>query len=524
MKSRKILSAFLAAMLAVSGAMLPASADNEPAHPEKPPVSGDVNCDGKITVSDAVLIARINAEDSTVQLNDFGRYAADANQDGDIDSNDLTDILRYIAGIIPTLSYKNVNQSYSAVNLTKDITIPEEQEAETADGFRASQLNFTANLLKAVAKEKGTEKNMLISPYSVAMALAMTTNGAKGDTLAEMEKVLGDKLDIAKLNDSYLKILLDTQQNMKDYSAKLDIANSIWYHQDPERIKVPEQFLRNTVNYYHASAYAAKDFDEPVINDINSWVFQNTHGMINGILPKPQSPYDYADVVMILVNALAFEADWSVKFRDDQVVMRDFTLQDGTKFKADMMYCEESDYFESEKAVGFKKYYDGWKYSYIGILPNEDITVENYIANLDEKELETFLGSATDKYELHISMPKYSYDFDASLKEPLINMGMPTAFDDSVADFTGLDESGTLERTAISDVLHKTYIKVDQNGTKAGAVTAVIMAKATSVGPSNIKNVNLDRPFLYMIYDEEAKLPVFIGTVMQPDESEKAKD
>lgn len=521
MKSRKLASAFLAAVLAVSAAVAPVSADNTPV--EEPHMFGDVNGDSQITVADAVLIARINAEDTSLHLSEMSVIAADANRDGVRDSDDLTDVLRYIAGLLSDLNYKNVEHSYAAKNLTEAITIPEEQESDYASGFRASQLNFTANMLKEVAKEKGTDKNMLISPYSIAMALGMTANGAKEETLAEMEKVLGGDLKLSDLNESYLKILLDAASR-KEWKDQLSIANSIWYHQNPERIKVPEQFLNDTVNYYHASAYAAKDFDKPVIQDINAWVSENTRGMISKILDEPKSPYDYDNIVMILVNALAFEADWSVKFRHDQVHPGKFTLQDGSKFETDMMYCDESTYFESDKAVGFKKYYDGHKYSYIAMLPNEDITVGEYIASFDSEELTKFLGSATDQYEVNISMPKYTYDFDASLKEPLKNMGMPTAFDDSKADFTGLDASGTTERTYISNVIHKTHIKVDETGTKAGAVTAVIMAKATSVGPQFNKNVNLNRPFLYMIYDEEAQLPIFIGTVMQPDASKETEE
>jgi len=527
MKKNRLFSAFLAAVLAVCGTAIPASAADK--QMEKPYEFGDVNGDGTITVSDAVLIARISAEDSSLHLNDFARIAADANQDGQCDQKDLTDILRYIAGLQTTISgkYEDEDHLYTAKNLTEGMTDTLELEAEQAEGFRSAQLDFTANLLKQVAKEKGTANNMLISPYSVAMALGMTANGAKEDTLAEMEKVLGGKLNMKALNESYLNILQHSpasgttesrSDGYNDYKdASLDIANSIWYHQDPTRIKVPEQFLKNTVDYYHASAYAAKDFDLPVIQDINYWVRSNTHGMIDKILQEDK-PYD--DVVMVLVNALAFEGDWSIPYRDDQVHKSVFNLENGKEFDTDMMYCDEYIYLEDKEAVGFKKRYAGGKYSFIGVLPNKDISIADYTANLDGKKLEKFLDSATSMYDVHTCMPKFTYDFDANLNNPLIEMGMPTAFDSSKADFTGLDASGTTEKTYISDVLHKTHIELDQKGTRAAAVTAVIMAKATSVGPDTTKTVYLDRPFVYMIYDEEAKLPVFIGTVMEPSAAE----
>ena len=150
------------------------------------------------------------------------------------------------------------------------------------------------------------------------------------------------------------------------------------------------------------------------------------------------------------------------------------------------------------------------------MLPDEDISVGTYTAQLDEKELTAFLDSETTDYDVQIAMPKYTYDFSANLNSPLKEMGMPTAFDNSAADFTGLNTSNVNRNTYISDVLHKTHITVDESGTKAGAVTAVIMAENAIAMPKEVKNVRLDRPFLYMLYDEEAKLPIFIGTVMKP--------
>ena len=529
MKKTKLVSAFLAAMLAVSSTMIPVSAE------EGPYQFGDVNGDGKINISDAVLIARINAEDSTVQLSDYSAVAADANQDGNVDADDLTDILRYLAGLIPALNSRttDVNHSYTAKNLTEGLTSqfhPEEDtEIELAEGFRAAQLDFTANLLKESAKEKGTGKSILVSPYSVGMALGMTANGAKEQTLTEMETVLGGSLKMSDLNKSYLNILLNspksgTENTFSDgyneyRSATLDIANSIWYHEDPNLIQVPEQFLKDTVDYYNAEAYAAENFDLPVIKDINHWVRTNTHGMIDKILPE-NKPLSDDPVVMILVNALAFEGDWSVPFRNDQVWPADFTLENGEKFKTDMMYDDGHSYFEDDSAVGFKKAYLGGKYSFIGVLPNEGITIDEYTKNLTGEKLEKFLDSETTEYEVDYAFPKFQYDFDLSLKNPLIEMGMPSAFDGEKADFSGLNGRED-QQTYISDVLHKTHIEVDQKGTRAAAVTAVIMAECTAIGPDFRKSVTLDRPFVYMIYDEEAKLPVFIGTVMEPSESTK---
>ncbi|MBP0986849.1 MAG: serpin family protein, partial [Oscillospiraceae bacterium] len=408
-----------------------------------------------------------------------------------------------------------------------NVTAATELETEPAEGFRAAQLNFTANLLKESAKAKGTEKSILVSPYSVAMALGMTANGAKEQTRTEMETVLGGSLKMDELNNSYLNILQNspksgTEEVVSDgyneyRSATLDIANSIWYNEDPNLIQVPEEFLQKSVDYYGAEAFAANGFELPVIKDINYWVRNNTHGMIDKILPENEN-ISIDPIVMILVNALAFEGDWSVPFRNDQVSAADFTLENGEKFKTDMMYDDDHIYFEDDSAVGFKKYYEGGKYSFIGVLPNEELTISQYVGNLTGEKLQKFLDSESRDYEVDYAFPKFKYDFDLSLKNPLIEMGMPSAFDGDKADFSGLNERPD-QQTYISDVLHKTHIEVDQKGTRAAAVTAVIMAECTAVGPEFHKTVRLDRPFVYMIYDEERKLPVFIGTVMQPSEA-----
>ena len=524
----------LAAMLAVCSTAIPASADLEVAH-----TLGDVNGDGDITVSDAVLVARIAAEDSSLTtISQAALNAADVNQDGMTDQGDLTNMLRYIAGLIPFVSgEKDAGpHDYAATNLTENVTKQLDLDAQTAEGFRSAQLDFTANLLKGVAKEKGTADNMLVSPYSVAMALGMTANGAKGETLAEMEKVLGGKLNLKDLNESYLSILQHSpsSENVKTISdmsgddeynsrpATLDIADSVWYQKDPNKMVVPEQFLHNMVDYYHAEAYAAENFNLPVIKDINYWVKQKTHGMINGILPEDGSK-SYDNMVMVLINALAFEGDWSSPFEDGQVHRKEFTMENGKIMASDMMYDDGNTYYEDEEAIGFKKYYQGYKYSFIGVLPNKDISIADYTKNLDGKKLEAFLNSETHDYDVDYSIPKFKYDFSLSLKGTLIEMGMPTAFDNSKADFTGLC-SGAEDVTYIDDVLHKTFIELDQKGTRAAAVTAVLMYNEGVAAPRETKTVILDRPFVYMIYDEEAKLPVFIGSVMQPSEAGSQAD
>ena len=190
---------------------------------------------------------------------------------------------------------------------------------------------------------------------------------------------------------------------------------------------------------------------------------------------------------------------------------RTFTKEDGTKQKATLMYSEESTYLEDEKATGFIKYYKDKKYAFAGLLPKEGVTVAEYVAWLNEERLQELFAGAK-KTVVNAALPKFETEYDILLNDVLISMGMPDAFCSS-ADFSKM---ATSERgdIFINRVLHKTFISVDELGTKAGAVTAVEMTDESAMIPAEYYNVFLDRPFVYMLIDCETNQPFFIGTMM----------
>ena len=167
-------------------------------------------------------------------------------------------------------------------------------------------------------------------------------------------------------------------------------------------------------------------------------------------------------------------------------------------------------YIETENALGFKKDYKDRKYSFVALLPNENITLEEYINSLDAGELLESIGNVKSGV-VYTAIPKFSYDYELRMKDVLKELGIPTAFDAGCADFSSMGkyEDGNI---FISQVIHKTSITVGERGTRAGAVTAVIMDGASSA-PVEPKEIILDRPFLYMIIDNETDLPIFIGTL-----------
>ena len=387
----------------------------------------------------------------------------------------------------------------SANDLMKDVPAKAVDVLPDMDAGAAAAADFGVRLFKT-SMEEG--KNTLISPLSVLYALAMTANGADGETLAQMEQVLG--MDVDNLN-SYMLAYLDLLPESKDY--KMSLANSIWFKDDPNFL-VEQSFLQTNADYYGAGAYKAA-FDEGTRNDINNWVKEHTDGMIPEILDEIPD-----EAIMYLVNALAFDAKWADEYEEHQIREGRFTKEDGTRQDVDMMHSEEYTYLEDEMATGFIKYYKDRKYAFVAMLPNEGVTVSQYVDSLTGEHLRELLNNPQD-LTVFASIPKFETEYDTEMSEVLQEMGMTDAFDWQVADFSRL---GTYNvdgmNICISRVLHKTFISVSEQGTRAGAATAVEMVAEGAMEIVDFKEVVLDRPFVYMLIDCETNLPFFIGTMM----------
>ena len=384
-----------------------------------------------------------------------------------------------------------------AKNLMDGITPNNVDALDDLSSQNADVTDFAIRLFKA-SNENG--KNTLISPLSVLCALAMTANGAEEETLAQMEEVLGMTTD--ELNLYLYSYIKNLPQGDK---YKLSLANSIWFTED-ERFTVNQDFLQTNADYYGADVYKAP-FDKQTLKDINNWVKHNTDDMIPEILDKIPE-----EAIMYLVNALAFEAEWMEIYEKQQVRDGKFTKEDGTKQDVEFMYSTEGTYLEDENAIGFKKYYKGGKYAFVAMLPNEGVSVSEYIASLNGESLNALLSNP--QYgTVYTSIPKFETEYTVEMAEILKGMGMTEAFDMYNADFEGLGTS-TAGNIYISRVLHKTFISVGEKGTKAGAATVVEMADGAAAEPQEPKEVYLDRPFVYMLLDCENNIPFFIGTMM----------
>ena len=401
--------------------------------------------------------------------------------------------------IITMLSGLTACTSGSSDDLMKDV--PGKAQAVQPDmkSGAAAAADFGVRLFQT-SLEDG--KNTLISPLSVLYALAMTANGADGDTLAQMEQVLG--MDCAYLNE-FMLAYMDLLPQWED--CKLNLANAIWFKDDPN-FDVEQDFLQNNADYYRAGIYKAP-FDDSTKQDINDWVKEHTAGMIPQILDEIPE-----EAVMYLVNALAFEAVWQVVYEEYQVRPGIFTREDGTQTEIELMHSEERRYLEDELATGFIKHYTEGRYAFAALLPKEGVSVQDYVESLTGAHL---LELLSDPEEIMVlaAMPKFETAYDIEMSEVLKEMGMSDAFDWRTADFSRLGSYHADDMNiVINRVLHKTFLSVGEQGTKAGAATAVEMVAEGAMEIPEYKTVTLDRPFVYLLIDCETNLPSFIGTMM----------
>lgn len=384
----------------------------------------------------------------------------------------------------PDLQARDLTKTVSARKIDTDGALSEASAQAVTD--------FCVELFQESCLTGG---NALLSPVSVLYALAMAANGAQGDTLAQMEDTFG--LSIQDL-DRYLAAFREAIPR----NSGVSIANSLWLR-DREDLTVEESFLQTNADYFSPDIYLAP-FDGTTVSDINRWVETRTDGMIPRLVEElPET------AVFCLINALSFEQKWEEVYEKDQVRPGTFTLEDGTERTVDMMYSEEGCFLEDEDTLGFLKYYKGRDYAFVALLPEEGTPLVEYAASLTGEKLRHMLSDIQEGV-VSAALPKFQMEDTLSLAEPLTAMGITDAFKPDLADLSALGSCGD-DSLYISQVLHKTFLAVDEQKTRAAAVTFV----AGDAGDCFVgREVILDRPFLCLLIHCETGLPLFMGTVM----------
>lgn len=388
----------------------------------------------------------------------------------------------------------------AADDLMQGITAVAQPQTELSALEAEAIAGFSVRLLENCSTEGAST---LVSPLSVLQALGMTALGAQGNTRDELEAAFGMSADrLASVMHAWNSALAQTD------TCALHLANSIWFTDDANFTVQPE-FLQKNADWYGAGALRIP-FDNTAVRTVNRWVSEHTDGQIPKMLEQI-SP----DAVMLLVNALSFDAEWRDMYRPYQVRDASFTREDGTSVQVSMMYSEENVYLSDENASGFIRYYAGGDYAFAALLPDEGISVAEYVESLTGERLYAILSEPQRK-TVETGLPSFETGSSFELSDALRSLGINDAFDSLCADFSDIGEAEDAV-LVIGQILHKTTISVTERGTRAGAATVVEIDAATDCVPDDEPaRVVLDRPFVYMLIDCETNLPFFIGTMMDP--------
>lgn len=366
---------------------------------------------------------------------------------------------------------------------------------------------FGLELFSRAAAIAKTNENTLVSPLSVSLALAMTYNGAQGQTKTDMEKTLKlAGLTSEQINSAYQSLVAALQSS--DPDVLLEMANAIYFRQG---FTVLPDFISVNQKYYNA-AVNALDFGSPhAVNTINAWVAQKTKDKIPTIINQIES-----DLVMILLNAVYFNGIWKYKFDDQNTRNLTFRLENGTTKETPMMNQEASlEYLSNSLFSAVNLPYGKGQFQMTVILPKENKTTADVISELNMENWRTWMKSFKTEKKVEVTMPRFKFAWELKLNQLLTDMGMGSAFSSVAADFSGINKDRDLY---IGYVIHKTYVDVNENGTEAAAVTAVGIF-ITSAPPTDLQKIyfTVDRPFLFTITEKSTGAILFIGEVTNPE-------
>lgn len=351
--------------------------------------------------------------------------------------------------------------------------------------FRNGLAAFSMKLM-ATCYEGDT---MMISPLSVYTALGMLANGAEGETKKQLEDMFG--CSVSDINKGVAYLIAYTEQQ-----DVLRIANSIWLNSDVD-MEVKKEFLSICGDYYRSAVFRAPFSDKSTIGDINNWVKKNTKNRIEKIMEQLNP-----ELVMVLMNAITFDGEWVEPFKAENTCDEDtFTRADGSVKKVDIMYGNADRYFEDDDMTGCEKHYKKG-YLFRAYLPKEGKSVADLLQKLSENRTLTYLNSD----EIHLRLPKIKEETTIKLDDALQKLGMQKAYS-GAAEFGAMTDA----KVKVNTVLHKTFIKVDEKGTEAAAVTAISMDATAYRMEKIVRFVNLDHPFVYEIVDEQTGITIFTG-------------
>ena len=366
----------------------------------------------------------------------------------------------------------------------------------------AANTRFSFKLFSEVLKQDGT-KNVFVSPSSVAIALSMIHNGAKGETQQAIVKALEMQgMSLSEINqaNASLKTILESS----DPKVQLTIANSLWAKKG---VDFEPEFIQRNQKFYAAEVKSLDFADPSTLGQINGWVKKNTQGKISEIVDRI-----HPDQVMFLINAIYFKGKWMNEFDKSQTTAQPFTLANGRQKQHPMMtQKDEYRYYETQRFQAISLPYGEGRTSLYVFLPKSNSSLSEFQKTLTAENWQTWMKTFS-KREGSIQLPRFKMDYEIELKKSLSALGMGIAFDPSKADFSNLSSVST----RIDEVKHKTFVEVNEEGTEAAAVTSIgIRATSAQVTVAPFSMV-VNRPFFCAIRDNKTGEILFMGSINDP--------
>ena len=358
----------------------------------------------------------------------------------------------------------------------------------------------------------GNHENMMISPLSISIAMAMVTNGATDENLDEMKEVLGfGEMELPDVNEQFAQLIASLVEADKD--LVLEIADSVWMD-DVFAPDVKQDFVDVLTEFYDA-AFFTEDFqDEATVGKINSWVSEKTHEKIDKVIDEIGP-----NTIMYLINAVYFKAAWTTSFNKESTYEGTFMLSDGSEGKADYMgfsydqevpdfYSYSSDWGDENGYSVVRLPYGRGVFAFYGIVPTyeNESNIDDFIAKIAENGFDSYISQLEER-SFPVQLPKYKFAYEKSLVDVFKSLGMEKAFVDGAL----MNIASEPHAPFISDIYHKTFIDVNEEGTEAAAVTVVEVGE--NAMPSGFFAT---RPFVFVIRDDRTGSILFIGKVENP--------
>lgn len=354
--------------------------------------------------------------------------------------------------------------------------------------------SFAAELMQHYMNSN-KNANILFSPLSILILLAIASDATTGKTCSEIQDVMTN----GSVNPEFKDWLIGTQKSITGSKA-FSSANAVCVQEKIAK-SIKSEFVERLREAYDGELFASAD----IVSDVNNWVRKTTHGMIDRVADDSVQKF-----LACLMNAVSFEDKWQAEYDTEEIYENRFTNVDGTVTEVPFLHSNEKYYIENDYFTGFTRPYKISGCVFMALLPRKQKSQRFLIRTLKDINFTSIYQSRTDQYNLNVSIPEFSSSFQDDLTTYCRELGMKEIFTEK-ADFSPM----TSEWLKVDSIIHEAIIEVNRQGTKAAAVSAMFALEGCAPDFARMRYVNLDRPFIYAIIHEKTALPVFTGILNQ---------